>query len=161
MKSLLSESVVLFNTEEYSNRSVRLSVTREDAEFVRWAVICLLLYLVQLKLSTFSGLLTDNEMEPVAYYTNKSDKSTWEQEENGASQTGNTVNIPEDMVKNCHYFQQSHTSKIKYCKDAGVVYESLRIETNRVIWDFCFHEMNPLNESFKNRPTNRIHDTNP
>ena len=35
----------------------------------------------------FSGLLTDNEMEPVAYYTNKSDKSTWEQEEKGASQT--------------------------------------------------------------------------
>ena len=73
----------------------------------RWAVICLLLYLVQLKLSTFfSGLLTDNDLEPVAYYTNKSDKSTWEQEENG---TGNTVNIPEDMVKQCHYFQQSST----------------------------------------------------
>jgi hypothetical protein len=34
MKSLLSESVVLFNTEEYCNRSIRLSVTREDAEFV-------------------------------------------------------------------------------------------------------------------------------
>ena len=45
-------------------------------------------------------------------------------------------------------------------KDAGFVYESLWIETNRVIWDFCFHEMNPRNESLKNRPTNQIHDTN-
>jgi len=46
-------------------------------------------------------------------------------------------------------------------KDAGFVYESLQIETNRVIWDFCFHETNPRNESFKNESTKRIHDTNP
>ena len=51
-----------------------------------------------------------------------------------------------------------HTGE--FCKDAGFVYKSLRIETNRVIWDFCFHETNPQNESFKNRPTNQIHETN-
>ncbi len=34
-------------------------------------------------------------------------------------------------------------------KDAGFVYESLRIETNRVIWDFCFHKTNARNESFR------------
>ncbi len=34
-------------------------------------------------------------------------------------------------------------------KDAGFVYESLRIETNRVIWDFCFHETNPRYESLR------------
>ena len=34
-------------------------------------------------------------------------------------------------------------------KDAGFVYKSLRIETNRVIWDFCFHETNPQNESLR------------
>ena len=45
-------------------------------------------------------------------------------------------------------------------KDAGFVYESLRIKTNRVIWDFCFHETNPRNESLENRPTKQIHDTN-
>ena len=45
-------------------------------------------------------------------------------------------------------------------KDAGFVYESLRNETNRVIWDFCLHETNPRNESFKNESTKRIHDTN-
>ncbi len=45
-------------------------------------------------------------------------------------------------------------------KDAGFVYESLRIETNRVIWDFCLYETNPRNESFKNESTKRIHDTN-
>jgi len=41
-------------------------------------------------------------------------------------------------------------------KDAGFVYESLRIETNRVIWDFCLHKTNPRNESFKNESTIRI-----
>ncbi len=45
-------------------------------------------------------------------------------------------------------------------KDAGFVYESLRIETNRVIWDFGSHETNPRNEYFKNESTKRIHDTN-
>ncbi len=33
-------------------------------------------------------------------------------------------------------------------------------KTNRVIWDFCFHETNPQKESFKNRSTNQIHKTN-
>ena len=45
-------------------------------------------------------------------------------------------------------------------KDAGFVYESLRIETKRVIWDFGLYETNPRNESFKNESTKRIHDTN-
>ncbi len=42
--------------------------------------------------------------------------------------------------------------KLIFClfrKDAGFVYESLRIETNRVIWDFCFHETNPRYESLR------------
>ncbi len=47
-----------------------------------------------------------------------------------------------------------------FIKDAGFVYESLRIKTNRVIWDFCLHETNPRNESFKNESTKQIHDTN-
>ena len=45
-------------------------------------------------------------------------------------------------------------------KDAGFVYESLRIETNRIFWDFWSYETNPRNESLENRPTKRIHDTN-
>jgi hypothetical protein len=43
-----------------------------------------------------------------------------------------------------------HTANV-ITKDAGFVYESLRIKTNRVIWDFCLHKMNPHK---------RIHDTN-
>jgi hypothetical protein len=50
--------------------------------------------------------------------------------------------------------------QLKKSKDAGFVYESLRIETNRVIWDFGLYETNPRNESFKNESTKRIHDTN-
>ena len=34
-------------------------------------------------------------------------------------------------------------------KDAGFVYESLGIEMNRVIWDFCFHETNPRYKSLR------------
>jgi len=48
----------------------------------------------------------------------------------------------------------------QYFKDAGFIYESFRNKTNQVIWDFCFHETNPWNESFKNRSTKRIHETN-
>ena len=48
------------------------------------------------------------------------------------------------------------TLKMDLTKDAGFVYESLRIETNQVIWDFCLHETNPQNESFKNESTKRI-----
>jgi hypothetical protein len=46
-------------------------------------------------------------------------------------------------------------------KDVGFVYKSFQNETNRVIWDFCFHETNPQNESFINESTKRIHKTNP
>ncbi len=46
-------------------------------------------------------------------------------------------------------------------KDAGIVSESFWNETNQVIWDFCFCKTNPWNKSFKNRYTNRIHETNP
>jgi hypothetical protein len=41
-------------------------------------------------------------------------------------------------------------------KDAGFVHESLQIETNRIFWDFCLHETNPRNESFKNKSTIQI-----
>jgi hypothetical protein len=47
-----------------------------------------------------------------------------------------------------------------FLKDAGFVYESLRNETNQVIWKKNFHATNPRNESFKNESTKRIHDTN-
>ncbi len=47
-----------------------------------------------------------------------------------------------------------------YIKDAGFVHESLRIETNRIFWDFCLHKTNPQNKSFKKESTKRIHDTN-
>jgi hypothetical protein len=43
--------------------------------------------------------------------------------------------------------------KSRKTKDAGFVYESLRNETNRVIWKKNFHETNPRNESFKNEST--------
>jgi hypothetical protein len=36
-----------------------------------------------------------------------------------------------------------------WAKDAGFVYESLRIETNQVIGDFCFHKTNPQNKSLR------------
>ena len=36
-----------------------------------------------------------------------------------------------------------------FSKDAGFVYKSLWIETNWVIWDFCFYQTNPQNESLR------------
>jgi hypothetical protein len=53
-----------------------------------------------------------------------------------------------------------HFKKCNLIKDAGFVYESLQIEMNQVIWDFCLHETNPQNESFKNKSTKQIHDAN-
>ncbi len=38
--------------------------------------------------------------------------------------------------------------------------ESFPNKKNWVIWDFCFHETIPQNESFKNRSTKQIHKTN-
>ncbi len=61
-----------------------------------------------------------------------------------------------DLLKN----MKETFELMKNSKDAGFVYESLRIETNRVIWDFGLHETNPRNESFKNKSTKRIHDMN-
>ncbi len=52
------------------------------------------------------------------------------------------------------------TKEMLKIKDAGFVYESLRNETNRVIWKKNFHKTNPQNASFKNESTKRIHDTN-
>jgi hypothetical protein len=45
-------------------------------------------------------------------------------------------------------------------KDAGFVHESLRNETNRVIWDFMPYETNPQNKSFENCVSKWIHETN-
>jgi hypothetical protein len=45
-----------------------------------------------------------NEMERVAYSTTKIDKPMWEQEENGSSQAGHTVEIPEDLVNKLPLF---------------------------------------------------------
>ncbi len=39
-----------------------------------------------------------NEMEREAYLTTKIDKPMWEQEENGGSQLGVNVEIPNDLV---------------------------------------------------------------
>jgi hypothetical protein len=50
--------------------------------------------------------------------------------------------------------------KLQNIKDAGFKYESFQNKTNQVIWDFCCHKTNPRNEPFKNRPTNRIQETN-
>jgi len=36
-----------------------------------------------------------------------------------------------------------------FSKDAGFVYETFRNETNRVIWEFFFSEMNPRYESLR------------
>jgi hypothetical protein len=48
-----------------------------------------------------------------------------------------------------------------YIKDAGFVHESLRIETNRIFWDFWSYESKRI-ESFEIFGlTKRIHDTNP
>jgi hypothetical protein len=48
----------------------------------------------------------------------------------------------------------------QYFKDAGFVHQSFQNKTNQVIWDFCFHETNPQNKSFKSRSSKRIHKTN-
>jgi hypothetical protein len=45
-------------------------------------------------------------------------------------------------------------------KDAGFVHESFRNEMNQIFWDFWPYESNPRYESFKNRSTKQIHDTN-
>ena len=72
-----------------------------------------------------------------------------------------------EQMKLSWVFETSEDSNIWWneeriwIKDAGFVYESLQIETNRVIWDFCFYETNPRYESFEKRSTNWIHDTNP
>ncbi len=63
------------------------------------------------------------------------------------------------MGKTCYFIHKDNVVLNIY-QDAGLVYESLRIETNWVIWDFGLHETNPQNESFKNESTKRIHDTN-
>jgi hypothetical protein len=52
------------------------------------------------------------------------------------------------FTKNLDKFWSRSRSSI-YFKDAGFVYESLQIETNRVIWDFCFHETNPRYKSLR------------
>ncbi len=56
----------------------------------------------------------------------------------------NELRIIVNIFNYCSAFQCS----VKL-KDAGFVYESLRIETNRVIWDFCFYETNPRYESLR------------
>jgi hypothetical protein len=50
--------------------------------------------------------------------------------------------------------------KMYKIKDAGIVYKSFRIETNRVIWSFWSYESNPQNKSFEHCWTKRIHETN-
>jgi hypothetical protein len=50
--------------------------------------------------------------------------------------------------------------KLFKSKDAGFIYESFRNETNQIFWDFWPYKSNPQYESFKNRSTKRIHDTN-
>jgi hypothetical protein len=45
-------------------------------------------------------------------------------------------------------------------KDARFVYESLRIDTKWVFWDFWPYESNPRYKSFEKRYTNRIHNLN-
>ncbi len=45
-------------------------------------------------------------------------------------------------------------------KDAGFVYESLRIDTKRTFLTFFSYETNPRNKSFENCVTKRIHKTN-
>jgi len=47
-----------------------------------------------------------------------------------------------------------------YSKDARFIYESLRIDTKRVFWDFWPYESNPRYKSFEKRYTNRIYNTN-
>ena len=44
-------------------------------------------------------------------------------------------------------------------KDAGFIYESFQIKTNRVIWDFWPYESNPRYKSFEKKSTNRICNT--
>jgi hypothetical protein len=45
-------------------------------------------------------------------------------------------------------------------KDAGIEHESFQNKMNGVIWDFCFSEMNPQNESFDHFRTKQIPKTN-
>ena len=48
-----------------------------------------------------------------------------------------------------HLLLHGRKTGLKISKDAGFVYESLRNETNRVIWKKNFHETNPRNESLR------------
>jgi hypothetical protein len=61
-------------------------------------------------------------------------------------------------------FRSLSACKISYIlqfnKDAGIVYKSFRIETNRVILEFFFCKTNPRVESFENRVTNQIRKMN-
>jgi hypothetical protein len=58
-------------------------------------------------------------------------------------------------IKNLELLKENdyETSQRLQTKDAGFVHEYFQNETNRVIWNFCFHETNPQNESFKNEST--------
>ncbi len=47
-----------------------------------------------------------------------------------------------------------------FSKDAGIVYESFRIETNQVIWKFWSYKTNPRYQSFEHRGTKQIHEKN-
>jgi hypothetical protein len=75
------------------------------------------------------------------------------------NETGAEYNVTQ-LRLNPTYIWWDFWNKSILAKDAGFVYESLQIEMNRVIWDFCLHKTNPQNESFKNESTKRIHDTN-
>ena len=46
-------------------------------------------------------------------------------------------------------FRSNSTLSKQLIKDAGFVYESLRNETNRVIWEFFFSETNPRYKSLR------------
>ncbi len=48
-----------------------------------------------------------------------------------------------------------------FYKDAGIVHESFRNKTNRVIWNYWPYELNPRYESFEKSSTKQIRNTNP
>ncbi len=68
-----------------------------------------------------------------------------------------TLNVlNESLMCQCKVTERLLCNSTVQCKDAGFVYESLRNEMNRVIWDFCFHETNLSKKGLRIKSTIQI-----
>ena len=89
---------------------------------------------------------------------NTTSKNNNRQLEIGGYKETKLNNERQELVSDRQSEKQENKTRQKI-KDAGFVYESLRNETNRVIWEKNFHETNPRNVYLKKISTNPNHDT--